>query len=127
MSFVARLRPQQLTAERLGMRASISRRMGGAAAAVLWPLSTQHAQADQTITVSNATELLQAVSAANQAGGGSTIMLRDGVYTVPSTLSVQASNVTLTSVSGMRDRVIVEGNAMSATATAGDVVRVTGK
>jgi hypothetical protein len=77
-----------------------------------------------TITVSTAAELQSAVTTANNSGGNTTILLADGTYSVSDTLYVNAPNVTIASQSGIRENVIIQGDAMSSTAKIGNVIRV---
>lgn len=77
----------------------------------------------QSLTVSTAAELQNAVAEVNSAGGNRTIALADGTYTVDQTLNVTAPHVTITSQSGKREAVIIQGDAMSATAKVGILVR----
>jgi Right handed beta helix region len=78
----------------------------------------------QTVTnVSTAAALQSAVSAANAAGGNRTILLADGTYTVTGTLNIIAPNVTIAGRPGHRANVIIQGDAMSATAAVGTVIR----
>lgn len=79
------------------------------------------------VTVGNVQQLRSAVAAANAAGGNQVIQLQDGVYTLPDTLYVNAPNVSLVGASSDRTKVTIQGDAMSATATVGTVIRVTGK
>ena len=53
-----------------------------------------------------------------------TIALADGTYTLAGTLYVNAPNVAIASQSGDRARVIIEGDAMSASARVGNLIRV---
>lgn len=75
------------------------------------------------VTVATAADLQNAVAAANSTGGNTTILLQDGTYTVTNTLNITAPHVTISSVSGNRDKVIIQGDAMSATAAIGILVR----
>ena len=77
-----------------------------------------------TMAVSTAAQLQAAVNAANNAGGNTTILLADGTYTLSDTLYVNVPNVTIQSQSGVREHVIIEGDAMSASAKVGNVIRV---
>ena len=65
-------------------------------------------------TVNTFTELRQAVTAANEGTGDTTILLEDGTYQIPSGsgLYVTADNVTLRSLSGQRENVIIQGLGM---------------
>lgn len=77
-----------------------------------------------TITVGTVSELQNAVAAANSSGGNKTILIRDGTYTLPDTLHINSPNVTMSGQSGTRDKVIIQGDAMSATASVGNLLRV---
>jgi hypothetical protein len=81
------------------------------------------ARAD-TVTVRTVQELRDAIVAANAAGGSRTIALADGVYTLPDTLYVNAPGIALTSVSGDRTKVTIQGDAMSETAAVKNLIRV---
>ncbi len=76
------------------------------------------------VTVTTVAELESAVSQANSQGGNMTIRIADGTYTLNDTLYINAPNVILTSVSGIRENVIIEGDAMSGSASVGNVVRI---
>src|SRR5215510_6138009 len=78
----------------------------------------------QTINVGTAAALQSAVASANGSGGNTTIVLADGTYTVSGTLYINAPNVTITSQSGDRTKVVIQGDAMSATADVGNLIRV---
>ena len=80
-----------------------------------------HAQS--ALTVGTAAELQSALTEANNAGGNRTIVLADGTYTVADTLNVTAPHITITSQSGKREAVIIQGDAMSATAKVGVLIR----
>lgn len=65
-----------------------------------------------TITVSNITELKNAVSQAN-ASGNLTVLLADGIYNLGSSrLYITGDNVTFRSISGNRDAVKIVGQGM---------------
>ncbi len=68
--------------------------------------------APDSITVGTATELTDAVAAANS-GGPRTILLEDGVYTLSEMLWVSADGVLVRSISGNRNAVIIEGQGMT--------------
>ena len=81
----------------------------------------------QSVEVGTTAELVSAVSAANAAGGNRTILLRDGLYTLTDTLYINAPNITLAGLSLDRTKATVQGDAMSATAKVGNLVRVAAK
>ena len=64
------------------------------------------------VTVSNVAELCSAISTANS-GGDTDIKLEDGTYTLDNSLWVEAEGVTVSSVSGNRSAVIIEGAGMN--------------
>lgn len=79
-----------------------------------------------TISVSNVTQLVDAVTTANGTSGGTVIELADGTYTLPDTLYVNASSVTITGKSGNRNNVIIQGDAMSDSAQVKNLIRAAG-
>jgi hypothetical protein len=64
-----------------------------------------------SVTVGNAFELADAIYGANS-GGPANIILRDGVYTLDDMLWVEADGVSVSSQSGNREAVILEGHGM---------------
>jgi hypothetical protein len=85
--------------------------------------ATSLASAD-TVTVGNVTELQSAIASANSAGGNKTILLRDGTYTLNDTLYIDAPNIIIAGQSGVRENVIIQGDAMSSSARVGNIIRV---
>jgi hypothetical protein len=85
------------------------------------------AEAQTAVSVGTVNELMAAVSAANSTGGNRIIQIQDGTYTLPDTLYVNAPNVSLVGASGDRQKVTIQGDAMSANATVGNVIRVAAK
>jgi len=77
-----------------------------------------------TINVSSASALANAVNTANGSGGGTTIALADGTYTLGDTLTIKVPNVSITGQSGNRAAVIIQGDAMSASATVKNLIKV---
>jgi hypothetical protein len=77
-----------------------------------------------TVTVDTVTELQEAVASANDSGGNKTILVKDGTYTLTDTLYIKVPNVTITGQSGIRENVVIQGDAMSASAKIGNVIRV---
>jgi hypothetical protein len=84
-------------------------------------ITTVHAD---TVTVGTVAELRNAVASANDSGGNKTILVKDGTYTLTDTLYIKAPNVTISGQSGIREKVIIQGDAMSASAKVGNVIRV---
>ena len=84
----------------------------GWAALMMLPFFTSEAPAAGKVTVSNASELHQAVEAANQ-GKIKEIGLRDGTYSLDSGLWVSGDNITIYGVSGNRAAVVIKGQGMS--------------
>jgi hypothetical protein len=82
--------------------------------------------AAQNVQVSTVSQLESAIATANSAGGGQTILLSDGIYTLNSTLYVNAPNITIAGLSADRTKVIIQGDAMSSSARVGTVIRVAG-
>ncbi|HRF64107.1 MAG TPA: right-handed parallel beta-helix repeat-containing protein [Candidatus Competibacter sp.] len=77
-----------------------------------------------TINVGTVAELQNAVATANSLGGNTTIVVRDGTYTLSDTLYVNAPNVAIVGQSSDRTKVIIQGDAMSSSAKVGNVIRV---
>ncbi|MFC1452091.1 hypothetical protein ACFLSJ_01950 [Verrucomicrobiota bacterium] len=71
------------------------------------PICPAHA-----VTVNTAAGLADAVTAANS-GGDTTILLENGTYTLDDMLMVETDGLTVQSVSGNRDLVVVQGEGMS--------------
>jgi hypothetical protein len=89
-------------------------------------LAVQQAGSQTVIQVDSASELHQAVEAANSAGGNRTISLADGTYSLNDTLYINAANITLEGASGDPELVTIQGDAMSSSASIGNVIRVAG-
>ena len=66
----------------------------------------------RAVTVRNVAELYSAISTANS-GGDTDIKLEDGTYTLDNALWVEAEGVKVSSVSGNRSAVIIEGEGMN--------------
>ena len=92
--------------------------------AFIWPANLASAQ---TTTVGTVAQLESAVASANSSGGNRTILVLDGVYSLNGTLNVTAPNVTIAGQSGVRENVVIQGDAMSDTARIGNVIRVSGR
>ncbi len=88
------------------------------------PLGPDPAVAATTINVDTVGELEAAVVAANGAGGDTTIIVADGTYTLSDTLYVNAPDITIRSASGNRAAVVIQGDAMSSSASIGNLIRV---
>lgn len=93
------------------------------AATLFFLMSFQNATAD-TVVVNNVSELENAVSGANNNGGDRIILVADGTYTLSSGLYISAPNVTIAGQSGNRESVVIQGDAMSETASVGNVITV---
>jgi len=93
---------------------------GGVASSPVWAQS----RATREIRVENVSQLHRALDEANRTGGGCTLMLEDGVYAVERTLQVLAPAITVVSASRQRHAVVLRGDAMSAQARIGNVLRV---
>jgi hypothetical protein len=74
-----------------------------------------------TTTVVSVGELTAAVGRANSQGGGETILIADGTYTLTAPLQILAPNITVRSQSGNRGAVILQGDAMSASASVKEI------
>jgi hypothetical protein len=85
------------------------------------PLSVTHAD---TVIVRSVNELANAVSGANSNGGNRTILVADGTYTLDSGLYISAPDVRIASESGNREAVVIQGDAMSASASVGTLITV---
>ena len=111
------------------MRIEVIRKLRAARAALLFgsllllPLTSADAQTT-TINVTTAAQLQDAVATANSAGGNRTILLANGTYSLTDTLYINAPNITIAGPTGGRANVIIQGDAMSATAVVGTVIRV---
>jgi hypothetical protein len=79
-----------------------------------------------SVTVSNVTQLVNAISEANSKGGDRTILLQDGIYTLSSGLWINAPNITVAGQSGNRQNVVIQGDAMSSSASVQSIFSVTG-
>ncbi|MEJ0084599.1 MAG: right-handed parallel beta-helix repeat-containing protein [Pseudomonadota bacterium] len=80
--------------------------------------------AQSTVEVNNASQLQSALNNANNAGGNVVISVNDGTYTLNDTLYVNANNITIKGKSGNRASVVIQGDAMSAGASIGNIIRV---
>jgi parallel beta helix pectate lyase-like protein len=96
----------------------------GCVAALIW---TAHPASAQTTTVGTVPQLESAVANANRSGGNRTILLLDGVYSLNGTLNVTAPNVTIAGKSGVRENVVIQGDAMHDTARIGNLIRVSAR
>ncbi|MEW6368682.1 MAG: IPT/TIG domain-containing protein [Acidobacteriota bacterium] len=76
---------------------------------LVWAVLT--ASNTEAVTVSTTAQLAAAIENAN-AGGDKTILLQNGTYTLDNMLWVSAHGVTVRSVSGNRDAVVIQGHGM---------------
>ena len=79
-----------------------------------------------TIYVSNTSGLINAVNSANSSGANTTIFLSDGTYTLSTGLWINAPNITIAGQSGNRQNVVIQGDAMSSSASVQSIFSVTG-
>ncbi len=79
------------------------------------------------VAVASEPELRAAIDRANASGGGVTLVLADGLYALTDTLYVSAPDVALVSASNDRSRVVLRGDAMSASARVKNLIRVSGR
>jgi hypothetical protein len=109
-----------------GWRDMKNKKNSGILAALFFLLATVFASplAAANLSVINATELQKAIQSANASGGDTTILLRDGVYTIGSFFNITAPGITVSSQSGNRDSVVIQGDAMSADAAVKMIFRV---
>jgi hypothetical protein len=77
-----------------------------------------------TVSVATASDLQNAIAKANSSGGNTTILLADGTYTLPDTLYINAPKISIAGQSANREKVIIQGDAMSASASVGNLIRV---
>lgn len=71
------------------------------------------APVNAVINVQTAAGLVQAVSAANDAGGNRTIRIADGTYDLSHMLVITAPDITVRSAGGLREKVVLQGDGMS--------------
>jgi hypothetical protein len=77
-----------------------------------------------TVVVNTVDELQNAVAQANSNGGNRLILVADGTYTLDTGLYISAPNVAIEGQSGNRANVTIEGDAMSSSASVGNVITV---
>ncbi len=87
--------------------------------------STFQTQYNNQLIVSSAQDLANAVLEANLVGGNTEILIANGTYTLPYTLNVTADYVTVRSLSGRPESVILEGSA-NTDRQIGNLIRVSG-
>ena len=112
--------------EEIYFAAKLCKRVIVSVLSILFSLAVVQPADCGTITVSTVSQLVNAVTNANSSGGNTTILLQDGTYTLSDTLYVNSPNVTIASVSGFRQNVVIEGDAMSGSAQVGNLLRITG-
>lgn len=88
------------SASRSGVIAAAVGTLGGALRGTFVP-------AGNTVNVANVTQLMNAIDAANNAGGNRIISIADGFYALPDTIFINVPNVTLRGASGNRANVIL--------------------
>ena len=87
---------------------------------VAWAVASLEAAA--AIQVYNVEQLYTAIDQANRQGGHTTILLADGAYQIRDTLVLKSSHIALIGKSQNREKVILHGDAMSATAHLGNLI-----
>lgn len=78
---------------------------------------------DTVVTVNNVNDLFKAVGI-NGTRGHVTVLLEDGIYQLTRTLYIHGPSITIRGKSGVRENVIIQGDAMSATAKVQILIRV---
>lgn len=73
---------------------------------------TQAQPVIKSIIAANVHEIYQALDIAHKRKGYTNILIKNGTYKLPSTLVIREPAITLTSLSGQRDKVILTGNGM---------------
>lgn len=74
--------------------------------------------------VHNTGQLVEALRRANNSGGNTKILLEDGYYRLDRGLVINAPNISLIGISGDRDSVVIQGDAMQADAKVTNVITV---
>ncbi|WP_448250497.1 right-handed parallel beta-helix repeat-containing protein [Thalassotalea agariperforans] len=87
--------------------------------------STKATSTKHTITVSNTTELLNAVNKANTQGD-TLIYLHEGQYNLKQTIFIKANNIHIVSLSQNPFNTVISGQGMRATKTVDNLIRVSG-
>lgn len=77
--------------------------------------ATQDSPIIKNIIVGNVLEVYQAIDNAHKRHGYTNILFKDGLYSLPNTLVINAPAITLASLSGQRNKVVLSGNGMQAT------------
>ena len=80
----------------------------------------------QIIQVNNEQQLYAAINLANQLGHVH-IILADGFYSVQYTLNIRNHYITLSSLSGKREKVVISGKGMKKTKGTDNLIRVSGQ
>ncbi len=79
--------------------------------------STSSQEKPTSILAANTADLQNAVSQANNSGGNITIYLQNGTYTLNDTLNITAPGIKISSQSGDRTKVIIQGDKMASSAS----------
>jgi hypothetical protein len=77
-----------------------------------------------SVVVSTVAQFVNAIDEANNKGGDRTIFLEDGTYTLSSDIWINAPDVTIAGQSGNRESVVIQGDAMSASASVGSIITI---
>ena len=92
--------------------------------ALFFTFWTSNAIGAVTVEVSTTQQLYAEVSAANQRGGDTVILINSGTYRLSEGLSLTAPLITLRGQGSDRSQVIIEGDVMSPSAQVGSVISV---
>ena len=84
-------------------------------------------EATAAIQVNNVEQLYKAIEQANMNGGHATILLADGFYPIRSTLTLKVPHIALIGKSKNPEKVILHGDAMSATSQLGNIIVIENK
>jgi hypothetical protein len=80
--------------------------------------------ARKVIAVRPNDDLTAILASAKATGGHTTFLMADGIYTIDRTLSIEAPGIEISSASGQREKVIIRGDRMAASARIGNIFRV---
>lgn len=81
----------------------------------------------KTIIVSNSQDVYNALNTAKKNGGYTKILFNDGIYHLAKTLVINSPNITLASLSGKPNTVVLQGNGMKKTKHIDNLIYVSAK